>query len=195
MKRKKTRLILKFTILLATFGLTLSGVYILLLVNSPRINFPLANDTLPLNLQDLPNNTEMLNTIFIPKINLGVEFFKGDKSVLNEGAWHRYPKRGDPKIGGNFILSAHRFNLGWSIDQTRKKSPFYNLDKLEINDEIFIYYDNRMYHYSVTDKYKVAPNQVEIERPSSDPKLTLYTCTLKGKYDGRLVVEAEPDKI
>lgn len=195
MKSKKNRLVLKFTILLAAFCLIFSGVYMLLLVNSPRISFPFESDAASFNIPVIPSGTEMQNTIFIPKIGLKVAFFEGDKSVLNKGTWHRYPERGNPEIGGNFILSAHRFNLGLTIAKTRKKSPFYNLDELEISDEIFIYYDNRMYHYSVTDKYKVAPNQVEIERPSSDPKLTLYTCTLKGTYDGRLVVEAEPDKI
>ncbi|MCC7543765.1 sortase [bacterium] len=118
----------------------------------------------------------------------------GGAELLELGSWHRFPDRGSPAKGGNFILSAHRFNLGNSPGQTKTKSPFYNLHKLTVRDGIRVFFDGTWYDYVVTKLYSVNPNATEIEEPSPEAKLTLYTCTLKGSADGRLVVEATREK-
>ncbi len=129
--------------------------------------------------------------LYIPQINVDVAIVTGsNESVLDQGAWHRKPENGDPVMGGNFVLSAHRFEMGLTPQNTRAKSPFYNIDKLNTDDELYVDYKGERYGYKVTKKYSVTPNQTEIESSSDDAKMTLYSCTLKGASDGRDVIEA-----
>lgn len=130
--------------------------------------------------------------IIIPKIAVKVDIFEGDQSVLDKGAWHRVPQNGNPDKGGNFVVSAHRFVMGRTPGQTKNNSPFYNIDKLKVDDSIFIDWQQKRREYKITKIYDVKPNQVEIEAPSDKAKLTLYTCTLGGSADGRVVIEGEP---
>lgn len=130
------------------------------------------------------------NRIIIPKISADYRIFTGEDWALNLGVWHRFPDRGDPERGGNFILSAHRFKLDWTPQKTRALSPFYHIDKLTVGDEIIIDFKGKRYTYKVTKIHQVAPTQVEIEAPTDEARMTLYSCTLKGAADGRLVVEA-----
>jgi sortase A len=135
---------------------------------------------------------EKVNRIIIPKINVEIPYLTGGPAVLNESAWHRYPERGDPARGGNFIISGHRFRLGLTPGATKRKSPFYHINKLEAGDKIYVDFETKRYEYEITRRYVVKPHQTEIEAPSQAPKLTLYTCTFKGEHDGREVVEATP---
>lgn len=130
------------------------------------------------------------NMVFIPRINVAIEYKTGDASVLNTAAWHRYPERGNPKEGGNFILSAHRFELAPTPQETHRKSPFFGINMLEKGDQIYIDYDQKRYEYIVERRYSVTPDQTSIEASSDTPKMTLYSCTLGGAYDGREVIEA-----
>ncbi len=130
--------------------------------------------------------------IVIPKVGINVEFRTGGEEVLNDYAWHRFPERGDPLKGGNFIISAHRFEIGLTPGETRKKSPFYHMEKVAVGDQVIIDYKGKRYGYEVTEKKQVKPNQVEIEEPSDEAKLTIYTCTLGGENDGREVFIAKP---
>lgn len=130
------------------------------------------------------------NQIIIPKIGVQVPLKQGNAAVMNENAWHRHPERGNPKVGGNFIVSAHRFNLGWTPQHTKAKSPFYHIDKLLPGDEIIVDFDGSRFIYQVTKKYTVEPNALYIEDKTALHRLTLYSCTTKGSDDGRDVVEA-----
>ena len=135
------------------------------------------------------------NILYIPKIGLEVPFLPGDDSVMEQGAWHRYPERGDPETGGNFILSAHRFIMKWTPGATMDSSPFYNVGKLNVGDQFIVDYKGKRYNYEITKKYGVKPTDIAIEDPVKDKikdaKLTLYSCTLKGSDDGREVFEAK----
>jgi len=111
--------------------------------------------------------------------------------VLEEGAWHRLPENGNPVDGGNFVLAAHRLEIGWTPGQTKKMSPFYNIDKLNVGDEIVVFYNKNRYSYTIDKIYEVEPSATYIENRTSRPKMTLYTCTLKGAADGRVVIEAK----
>lgn len=166
-----------------------AGAYLFFLVQSPEIlaTQPTEDDK---EAAFVENND---NFIKIERINLLVPFNTGDSElVLESGAWHRHPERGNPKEGGNFILSAHRFQLGITPNDTRDRSPFYHVDKLQEDDIIDIYFEGEWYKYGIVKTYSVEPEAVEIEAPSSHPKLTLYSCTLKGSTDGRVVIEAHP---
>lgn len=133
------------------------------------------------------------NRLYIPQINVDVAIVEGDSELsLEKGTWHRNPQNGNPEKGGNFVLSAHRFQLGMTPTDTRAKSPFYHIDKVEVGDEIFVDYGGKRYVYQVSKTYKVDRTAVEIEAPSDEDKLTLYSCELRGEKAGREVVEAKP---
>ena len=130
--------------------------------------------------------------LYIPKIDINLPYGQGDEHVMEYGAWWRRPENGNPKDGGNFILSAHRFIMGLTPEQTLRKSPFYNIDKLALGDEITIDYQGARYVYVISKIYAVKPNAVEIENRTDEPQLTLYSCTLGGAADGREVIIATP---
>ena len=172
----------------------LSGVYLLSLALTPTIA------TLPIVLENkkkivekkLEEPASATNTVYIPKIGVDVEIVEGeDESALLRGAWHRRPENGNPKNGGNFVVSAHRFNLGYTPAGTLKKSPFYNIDKLEVGDTITVDYNKKRYDYTINRLYSVQPEQVSIENRTEANTLTLYSCTLRGSV-ARDVVVAYP---
>jgi sortase A len=128
--------------------------------------------------------------VIIPQLGIQEGIYEGGPEVLENGTWHRYPERGKPGVG-NFILSGHRFVMGNTPGETLRKSPFYNLGKIKVGDPLYVDWRGRRFSYKVTKTYQVKPNEVSIEAPSKKHKLTLYTCTLSGSADGRLVIEAE----
>ncbi len=172
----------------------IAGAYILVNVFSPSLQsvpFVDQGETTEQRLSAKPGTHG--DRIFIPQINVDVAIVTGgDETVLDKGAWHRKPEQGDPIKGGNFVLSAHRFIMGLTPQQTRAKSPFYNIDKLQIGDQLFVDYKGERYGYKIAKKESVKPNQTEIENETENPQLTLYSCTLGGAADGRDVLIAEP---
>jgi sortase A len=130
------------------------------------------------------------NRLYIPKLKLNLTYASGSRSVLNDHIWHRFPERGDPEQGGNFILAGHRFEIGFTPGETKRKSPFYHINLLKPGDKIYADFNGTRYEYEIVKRFSVAPTQVEIEAESETSKMTLYTCTLKGEKDGREVIEA-----
>jgi sortase A len=184
---KNSRLKPKFLLIISLILLG-GGVYLLLLVMTPNIKplYPL--EKIDLKKLDKPD----ADRVIIPKVGINVQFKAGGPEVLNDYAWHRYPERGDPEKGGNFILSAHRFVIGLTPGETRRKSPFYHVEKLNVGDQILVDFNHKRYGYEITEKKAVKPDQIEIENPSKEAKLTIYTCTLGGESDGREVFIAKP---
>jgi sortase A len=191
-KSKKSVLVLIVSIILL-----LGGAYLLFLTQSPAIvnnRFHIAS-SIDLNTEDDAHDNR--NRIQIEKLNIEVPYYgegpgENTPASLEKGAWWRFSDRGNPIKGGNFILSAHRFSLGLTPGGTRVKSPFYNIDKLSEGDNIRVHYEGKWYDYKVKNSYSVARDAVKIEDLSTDPKLTLYSCSLKGEADGRLVIVASP---
>ncbi len=170
-------------------GILLSaGLYLLLLVLAPMYSAP----AVPGKAWNEPVKKPVLDEdrVYIPRLSLNMPFASGNASVLDNALWHRYAERGDPAKGGNFILAGHRFELAPTPQETRRKSPLYHIDKVRVGDYIYADFQGLRYQYRVTRNYSVKPTQTEIEAPSAAPKLTMYTCTLGGEWDGREVVEA-----
>lgn len=174
----------------AAIILMAAGVYLFVLVQSPAL---LVNETAASQGEEQTLIGENQDFIKIERLNLLLPYNTGkDEKTLERGAWYRYPERGSPEGGGNFILSAHRFKLGATPNATKERSPFYHIDKLQKDDVIDIYGKGKWYSYRVTDIKNVPEDATEIEAPSDTAKLTLYTCSLKGSADGRVVIEALP---
>ncbi len=186
----KTRRWPKIVALVVSIIMFLVGVYLLVLVFSPKVK-ELPGSPIDYNTSD--DAKDLRNRIQIEKLNLEVPYFEENTPAsLEKGAWWRYPERGNPEKGGNFILSAHRFNLGVTPQGTRAKSPFYNLNEVQPGDKIKVFYNKKWYEYEVTKNYAVARTAVEIEKQTTEAKMTLYTCSLKGEADGRVVIDAKP---
>lgn len=134
------------------------------------------------------------NRLYIPKIDINLPYASGGAETMEHGAWWRKPENGNPKDGGNFVLSAHRFIMGLTPQQTLRKSPFYNINRLDIGDKIIVDYNGKRYEYLISEKRSVKPEAVEIEQRTAQPQLTLYSCTLGGANDGRDVLIAKLEK-
>lgn len=181
-------------IVLAVFLMGL-GCYILVTVLAPLSDEPLLTGKSSHQTEEKltkPAGSEG-DRLYIPRINVDVAIATGsDSSVLERGAWHRSPQSGNPERGGNFVLSAHRFVMSVTPQGTVQASPFYNIGKLAVGDQLFVDYQKQRYAYVISKKYTVSPNASEIEAPTDTPRLTLYSCTLEGSADGRDVIEAIP---
>lgn len=169
----------------------LSGAYLLLIVFAPS-KAPAPSTSASDNWNEpVPNVQLTEDRIYIPRLSLNLLYKSGGQKVLRDALWHRFPERGDPEKGGNFILAGHRFEIGLTPGETKRRSPLYHITKIKVGDYLYADTKGKRYQYEVTRIYEVSPHQTEIEASSETPKMTLYTCTLKGEADGREVVEAK----
>jgi LPXTG-site transpeptidase (sortase) family protein len=76
--------------------------------------------------------------------------------------------------------------------QTRQKSPLYHIDELSKGDQLYVDYAGTRYAYEVTSKYAPSAGSNSIESPSSDARLTLYSCDSLDPKQIREVIEAKP---
>ncbi len=129
------------------------------------------------------------NRIVIPKINLNEPVKEGGNVwvIHDGGTWHR-PNSVNPPDNGNSVIVGHRF-------YGSKASTFYHLDKLALGDKIGVYWQGKEYVYKVSDIKVVPPTEVSVEAPSSERKLTLYTCTPLWTAKERLVITALPEGV
>lgn len=126
------------------------------------------------------------NHLVIPKIGVDSTVYQGnDISLLDKGLWHR-PNTSTPEQGSNTVIVAHRFQY------TQGPATFYSLDKLAIGDKAIVFWgnaDNRFeYDYEAIEVKVVPATAIEIEEPTTEETLTLYTCTPLWTSKDRLVV-------
>ena len=106
----------------------------------------------------------------IPSINLKrglVESTKGFKSInyaISIDNFSNYPN-----TSGNFILYAHSGNASYSY--------FRNLGNVNINDDIYVYYQGIRYSYRIYKIYEIdKTGTMDIIRPADEKIITLLTC-------------------
>lgn len=127
------------------------------------------------------------NTIVIPRMNVNSAILEGPNAkTLNKGIWH-LPGSSDPIKGGNMVISAHRYM--WRPPSTK---TFWDIDKMQVGDEITITWEGKTYVYKVATTYIVGPERVDVIADTSEPRLTLFSCTPKFTSKYRLIVEAYP---
>ncbi len=188
-KRTHKRSFLSVGLTVCAVLLMSGGIYMLMLVSAPSIAPLIA--VKPINVNALPAPKDTENLVVIPKIGVSIHYAPSAAS-LDRGAQWRYPERGNPVKGGNFIIAAHRFSIQPTPQGTVEKSPFYNIDKLIVGDKIVIDYLGTRYAYEIDKTFTVKPTQIEVEAVSDTPKLTLYSCELGGSDEGRVVITAKP---
>ncbi len=125
------------------------------------------------------------NTLRIEQIDVDGVVYKGTSvNTLEKGIWHR-PKSSTPDKGSNTVLVAHRFLY------TSGPNTFYHLDKLKVDDEFVLYWEGKKYTYKVYENKVVPAIAYDIEYPTKDPIVTLWTCTPLFTATNRLVVRAK----
>jgi sortase A len=133
------------------------------------------------------------NHIIIKKLGLDVpivwdspesDFLKN----LQYGVVH-YQGTSHPGQGGNIFIAGHSSSYWW--ERGKYSAIFSVINKLNNGDEIIITYNNKVFVYKVTDKFVVAPNQVNVMANTLTPTLTLMTCTPVGTAINRLIVRAQ----
>lgn len=126
------------------------------------------------------------NRLVIPSIQLNESVFEGGGIwvIRDGGTWHR-PGTSDPDQGGNTVIVGHRF---YGSDT----STFYHLDKVTVGQKLALYWEGKEILYEVAEIKVVGPSSTEIEAPTNEPQLTIYTCTPLWSAKQRLVVIAKP---
>jgi len=126
------------------------------------------------------------NRLVIPGIGVNEPIFEGDNIwVINNGGTWRRPNTSYPTDDNNTVIVGHRF-------YGNNTSTFYNLDKVELNEKLALYWEGEEIIYEVTEITVVDPSAVEIEAPTTEKQLTLYTCTPIWTAKDRLVIVAVP---
>jgi len=122
--------------------------------------------------------------LIIPAMLLNTPINEGSENLaLSRGLW-RIPTSSTPDKGGNTVIIGHRFTY------TNPEGVFYNLNKVQVGDEIGIFWQGKRYLYAVIKTEVVPPTDVAIQRPTTDAQVTLYTCTPLWIPKNRLVVVA-----
>ncbi len=125
----------------------------------------------------------------IPKINLkkGLYNINSKENNVDKNIEILHESQMPDINNGNFILASH--------SGTSKISYFKNLDKLNINDKLIIYYKTEKYTYKLVNIYEVdKTGSIEIIRNHNKRALTLITCN-KNNKSKQLVFIAELDTI
>ena len=96
-----------------------------------------------------------------------------------------------PGEGGHIFMFAHSTDYIWNVGTYN--AVFYLLYKLEVGDEVDLFYKGNRFVYTVTGTQIVDPSEVEyLTRKTDDELLTLQTCWPPGTTFKRLLVFAEP---
>lgn len=134
------------------------------------------------------------NRLYIPQLGVDLDLVEetDDQAQYSGQAIHRSPVSGDPVEGGNFVVTAANFRLGLTPDQTRKSSPFYRLDDLNVGDQFYVDYAGKRYAYEIESKTTISQDITDIEARSEDPILTMYSHDLAGSDDDHMAIVARP---
>ena len=87
----------------------------------------------------------------------------------------RYPWSAKPGTNWNAFIFWHSSNFPWMPGEY--KDVFALLDKLEFQDEIVVFYNQKKYTYKITEKKVVKPWDVSVlKRDNNKAEITLMTC-------------------
>lgn len=160
------------------------------------------NDDISMDIDVVPYE----NRLVIPKIGKNVPLVNVDarRSLTPDNIHNvfmeelkkwvvRYPGTGIPGQEWNIFIFGHSSNMPWV--QSEYNDVFALLDKLEIWDEMIVYYDQHKYVYSVKEKVTVKPWDVNVTKVEPGKKeMSLVTCWPVWTTWKRLVVVTELKK-
>lgn len=182
-------------ITLFIFALFIIGNYFIP-VFTTELNYDIARLSSPTEIkQVIPVDTEF--GIIIPKIYLNSKI-TADVDPLNLAESQKAFSVGLAQAHGSSLPGRNGDIFIFSNLPTRYFLPtsqnanFYLINKLEKNDSIEIYYQDKKYIYTVQDKQIIVPDDVryfQIEE-SKEQTLTLMTCWPPGTSQNRLLIHA-----
>ncbi|MEO7371040.1 MAG: class E sortase [Ilumatobacteraceae bacterium] len=138
----------------------------------------------------IPAEEKAVARLEIPRMGLNRIVVEGATAdALTKGPGH-FAETPLPGQLGNAAIAAHR---------TTHLAPFFDIDKLQPGDEIFVTTFNGRYVYHVTGTIVVAPDDYADVIPTTDvtkATLTLVSCTPRYSATNRIVVRADlvPDQ-
>ena len=133
------------------------------------------------NAIKLSNDISIIGLIEIPKINVSYPILSStSKSLLKISVcrfWGPLPNR-----NGNLCIAGHNY---------KNSLMFSKLDKLDINDSIYITdLNNVKLEYIVYKKFKVQQNNSDCTANTQDVQITLITCNNYNNKE-RIVIKAK----
>lgn len=158
--------------------------YVLLAPLLPDVTYRIQSATTkPLSENDFSNLDRTTNHLVIPRLRLDKPIYDNpDPKTLDLGVWLR-PNTSTPDKGSNTVLSGHRW-----LYHDPTSAVFYNLDKVQKDDHVIMVWKGKIYVYTIQDIKTVLPTAVEVEDPTDDSQITLYTCTPLWTATHRLVL-------
>lgn len=152
--------------------------------------------TLDAKLITAPVDKNAPPSIIINKINVNAPVIY-DQAIVNEAnflqALHNgvvhYPNTAFPGQQGNVVIFGHSSGAWWAPGNY--KFVFTLLDKLQVQDLIYLNYQGTKYIYRVYDTTIIQPTDLSVLNQGSNHSLTLLTCTPVGTSQKRLVVHAQ----
>ncbi|HSX48194.1 MAG TPA: class D sortase [Candidatus Nanoarchaeia archaeon] len=135
------------------------------------------------------------STIIIPKINVNAPIvFEPSfdetriQKALENGVVH-YGNTPNPGQPGNSVIVGHSSNDWW--EPGNYKFVFVLLDKLAVGDEFQVDYQGKQLNYKISEVKIVEPTDLTVLAQTSDPTMTLITCTPPGTSWKRLIIKAK----
>ena len=153
------------------------------IVNVEETKEPINEETETSDTQN-SNNIAYTAVLEIPKINLkrgvvdSTKNFKSINYAISVDKNSNYPNE-----KGNFILYAHSGNSYISY--------FRKLNQVDINDEVYVYYNGVKYHYVIENKYDIEKTgKAKVINLKDNKYITLITCN-QDRKGYQIVVEGK----
>lgn len=126
------------------------------------------------------------NTLVVPQMGVNGLIYEGQtEATLSKGLW-RMPSTSDDPTAGNMVITAHRY-----LRRPPNPNTFYLLDKLNVGDEFYMYWQGNRYDYKVREIKIVTPDEIDILYNTPKAQITLFSCTPLFTSEKRLVVIAD----
>ena len=136
-------------------------------------------------------------SLIVPKIGINTAVFPNVDSgnpdqylpILKQGTAHaKYSSL--PNQSGPVFIFAHSTDNFFNISQYN--AVFFLLRKLGKGDDIYVFYQNKKYHYQVTGQKIISPDEVPAEvKNTKTNTLILQTCYPPGTTINRLLLFAD----
>lgn len=153
---------------------------------SPEASIPYAGALAESGGSDSTAPPPAENRLVIPSIQVNEPILESSNiGIINNGGTWRRPNTSTPLEDSNTVIVGHRF-FGSNT------STFYHLDKVEVGQRLAIYWEGVEIVYEVAEIKVVDATALEIESPTTEKQLTIYTCTPIWTARNRLVVIAKP---
>lgn len=191
--------VLSFGIFLLVFNFQTLATQLNYVFSPPKPSAPITATPVPATVaKQTANQAEVAppgNIVIIPKIKVNAPIIlepsiqeQAIQKSLQHGVIH-YAGTALPGERSNMALFGHSSNDWWEPGDY--KFVFALLDKLTPGDQVQVNYDQKKYVYQVTGSRIVEPTEISVLQPTSEPQLTLITCTPPGTSWKRLVVVAK----